>query len=251
MKKTIIAISMFPLCATLAQTNWTFQWHGQERGLIFAQTNLSENVKAAIRDDIAQVMSNIAVSDTEIYPVRPNHPDHGTVDGLLNIRSHRHTYSDDFPIGYYREINGVPYFLLSEEGCSSYVTAIGLTNSASAKIAKLPAVIVPFTNGFDIANMTIKQKRGVIWNPTLQKKFGNDDKTFKEIFDESMPRIPGQLRFLPPSVLSYKMEQLEDEGDTLLTCTVLGESFFFGERKPEKALFVYIKGNWRFCPPVF
>jgi len=30
MKKLLIAISMFPMCATFAQTNWTFQWHGQE-----------------------------------------------------------------------------------------------------------------------------------------------------------------------------------------------------------------------------
>jgi hypothetical protein len=247
MKKLIIAISMFPICVSLAQTNWAFQWHGQERGIIFGQTNLSKSVKAAIRDDIALVMSHIAVAGTEIHPIQPDDPDHGKIGGLMNIRADGDTYPDDFPIGDFRMVNGVPFFLLSEEDCATYVTAITLTNSAKAKISALPAILVPFTNGFNIAKMTMRQKRDVIWHPSLQE---DNDPAFKELFDESMPQTPGLLRFFPRSVLSYKMQELEEGKGLVLTCTVSGKSFFEGNPKGESTLFVHIKGRWRFCPPI-
>ena len=37
----------------------------------------------------------------------------------------------------------------------------------------------------------------------------------------------------------------------MLTCTVLGESFFEGSRKYESSLFVYVNEGWKFCPSVF
>jgi len=241
---------------TQAQTppvdwSWTFQWHGQERGILFAQTNLSKSVKAAIRDDIVQVMSKVEVSSTEIYPARPNNPDYGEVDGLMNIRSKEHICPDGFPIGYYRMINGTPYFLLSEEDCDLYVKAIGLTNSAAAKISKLPAALVPFTNGFNTASMTLKQKEAHIWNPKFSQMKKDNRTQYESDITEALPTVKDWMTILRPSVLSYSHEDLEDNGKPLLMCRLYVIINRPGDPEPFTFIFVFKDGIWRWCPEIF
>jgi len=235
----------------MAQTNWVFQWHGQERGIIFAQTNLSKSVKAAIRDDIAQVMAKIAIIDTEIHPARPNNPNYGMVDGLMNIRSGRHVYPDAFPIGYYREINGVPYFLLNEEDCALYVAAIGLTNSAAVKISKFPATLLPFTNGFNTANMTLKQKEAYIWNPKFSEMKKEDITKYEADITEALPKMKDWMTVVPPSVLSYSHEDWEENGKPLLTCNLNVIVNSVNGPRPFTLIFIFKDGTWRWCPEIF
>lgn len=253
--KTIITVCLLMSVHTaLAQTNanpWVFQWGGQSRGILFGTTNLTDSQKGAMRDDIDRVMSNVAVSNTEVFVFSPGHPRYGEADGLMTIPLKGKICPNAFPLAYYKMTNGVFSFVLSDAECSAYAEAVALTNSCSAQILSLSATLIPFTNGFNFANMTILQKRSVIWNPTIQEKLGNDDQAFVELFDSSMPNAPDLLRFFPLSVLSFKMQPLEDGGDALLTCTVLGESFFEGSRKYESSLFVYVNGGWKFCPSVF
>ena len=245
---------MVSVHSVYAQTNanqWVFQWGGQTRGILFSGTNLTDSQKSAVRDDIDCVMSNVAVSNTELIVFSAGHPRYGQADGLMNIPLKGKLCPSAFPLAYYKVTNSVFSFVLSDVDCSAYAEAVALTNSYSAQITSLPATLIPFTNGFNFASMTLSQKRSVIWNPTIQQKLGTDDQAFVELFDSSMPNAPGLLRFFPLSVFSFKLQPLEEGGDALLTCTVLGESRFEGNRKKEASLFVYIDGGWKFCPPVF
>ncbi len=254
MKTLITVCLMMSVHTAFAQTNanqWVFQWGGQPRGILFGGTNLTDSQKCAVRDDINCVMSNVAVSNTELFVFSPGHPRYGQADGLMNISLKGKICPSAFPLAYYKMTNGVFSFVLSDAECSFYAEAVALTNTFSAQISSLPATLIPFTNGFNIASMTVPQKRAVIWNPTIQQRLGNDDQAFVELFDSSMPNAPDLLRFFLPSVLSFKLQPLEDGGDALLTCTVLGESLFEGNRKAESSLFVYVNGGWKFCPPVF
>jgi hypothetical protein len=250
MKKLIIAIGMFPMCATLAQTNWTFQWHGQERGVIFGQTNFSESVKVAIRDDIAQILSNVPVSNFEIYPVLPNNPDFGKVDGLINFTEKEHIWPDDFRLGDYREINGIPFFLLSEEMCVTYASAVAFTNKYAAPISKMPAVIQKFTNGFDVANMTLKQKEQYIWNPKFSDMKKENKAQYEADITEALPNGKNWITVFKPSVLSYSKEDLEQNGKELLVCR-LCIRVNRTPPTPFTLILVFKDGAWRWCPNIF
>jgi len=254
MKILIVVCLIASAHTALAQTNadqWVFQWGGQPRGILFGGTNLTESQKCAVRDDINCVMSNVAVSNTELFVFSPGHPHYGQADGLMSIPLKGKICPSAFPLAYYKMTNGMFSFILGNTECSVYTEAIALTNSFFAQISSLPATLIPFTNGFNFASMTVSQKRSTIWNPTIQQRLGNDDQAFVELFDSSMPNAPELLRFFPLSVLSFKMQTLEEGGDALLTCTVLGESFFEGNRKAESSFFVYVNGGWKFCPPIF
>ena len=250
MKKLILAISVFPLCVTLAQTNWTFQWHGMERGLIFEQTNLTQNVKAAIRDDIAQVMSNVAVSKVKIRALSPDSPNIGKADGYINIDNQEHTCPDEFPIGYYKEINGTPFFLLSEEECTTYASAVALTNKHAAQISKLPAVIKQFTNGLDVANMTLKQKEAYIWHPYLDEQKKRNKAEYESHITMGLSFGPNRITALQPSVLSYHKEDIENKGVPLLVCKLYVRITYTDGPAPDTFTFVFRNGAWRWCPDI-
>jgi len=250
MKKLIIVISILPVCATFAQTNWTFQWHGQEKGIIFCQTNLTKNVKTAIRDDIAQVMSHIAVSNAENYPTSPDHSDLGKVDGLINFTGKEHTWPDDFPIGYYRIVNGVTNFVLSVEECTTYASAVALTNQYAKPLSKLPAFLWNFTNGFDVANMTLKQKEQYIWHPKFSDMKKENKAKYEADITEALPKEKNWITVLHTSVLSYGKEDLEDNGKELLICRLC-----IRVNRPDPTPFtiivVFKDGTWRWCPWIF
>lgn len=250
MREIIIAVSMFPACSLMAQTDWTFQWHGQERGIVFAQTNLTESVKAAIRDDIAQTLSNVAVSDTEAHPVAPDNPDYGSVSGLMNIRAKRHTCPDRFPVGYYRETNGIPYFVLSEEDCALYASAVAQTNQYAVQLDALPSVIGHFTNGFDVANMTLAQKEAYIWNPNFTQMKEDDIAGYEADITEALPAEAGTITVLKPSVLSYSREDLDDTENPLLTCRLNIKINRPAAPEPFTIIFVFKDGAWRWCPEI-
>jgi hypothetical protein len=241
MKKLIIAISMFPMCATLAQTNWTFQWHGQERGIIFVQTNLSKSVKAAIRDDIAQVMSKVVASDITIYPARPDHPDLGKVDGLMDFVSKVHACPNNFPLGYYRMINGTPFFLLSEEECSVYASAVALTNQYASAIGTLSNFLAS-AEAMTTANTTT--------NAFLQKFWHLDKNRVLKMSDEPEMNFPkaiqtwgGDVRHIYPSILQFKYDT-----DERLKC-LHAEIKTVKKNDPQDGSTVHVvykNGKWRF-----
>jgi len=250
MKKLIIVISILPVCATFAQTNWTFQWHGQERGILFAQTNLTKSVKAAIRDDIAQVMSNVAVSNTEIHPIQPDDPDYGEIDGLMNIISKRHICPNGFRIGDYRTINGTPFFLLSEEFCSAYASAVTLTNQYAKQLSKLPALIQQFTNGLNVAGMTLKQKEAYIWHPYLDEQKKRNKAEYEAHISEGLPKEANLITVFNPSVLSYSKLDIEENGKPLLVCKLYVTLNTPTPKVPDTFMFVFRNGAWRWCPDI-
>ena len=251
MKKLIIVISMLPVCASLAQTNWTFQWHGQEKGIIFCQTNLTKIVKTAIRDDIEQVMSHIAVSNAENYPTSPDHPDLGKIDGLINFTGKEHIWPDGFPISYYRIVNGVTNFVLSVEECTTYASAVALTNKHAAQISKLPAVIKQFTNGLDIAHMTLKQKEAYIWHPYLDEQKKRNKAEYESHITMGLSFGPNRIAALQPSVLSYCKEDIENKGVPLLVCKLYVRITYIDGPAPDTFTFVFRNGAWRWCPDIF
>ena len=239
------------MCTTFAQTNWTFQWHGQEKGIIFGQTNLSESVKAAIRDDITQVMSNIALTNAEFYSVSPSNPQYGEVDGLINFTGKEHTWPDGFPIGYYRIVNGVTNFVLSVEKCTTYADAVALTNKHAAQISKLPAVIQQFTNGLDVANMTLKQKEAYIWHPYLDEQKKRNKAEYESHITMGLSFGPNRITALQPSVLSYHEEDIENKGVSLLVCKLYVRITYTDGPAPDTFTFVFRNGAWRWCPDIF
>ena len=72
MKKLILATITLSMSYGYAQTNLTFQWHGQTMGVEFEVTNLTASVKAAIRDDIAYSLSLIPTNDVAFNPLTSN-----------------------------------------------------------------------------------------------------------------------------------------------------------------------------------
>ena len=251
MKKLMMTAIMLSISHGYAQTtNWTFQWHGQTLGLYFEVTNLTKSVKAAIRDDVALVMSNIAVAETEIHPIQPDDPDLGKVDGLMNILADGRAYPDDFPIGDYRMVNGTPFFLLSEEECSAYASAVALTNQYATQLSKMPAVIWKFTNGFDVANMTLKQKEQYIWNPKFAQMKKDNITEYEADITEALPKGTNWITVLKPSVLSYSKEDLERNGKELLVCR-LCIRVNRTPPTPFTLILVFKDGAWRWCPEIF
>jgi len=242
MKKVIIAISVFPICATLAQTNWTFQWHGQEKGIIFCQTNLTKSVKMAIRDDIAQVMSHISVSNAKNYPTSPDHPDLGKIDGLINFTGKEHTWPDGFPIGYYRIVNGVTNFVLSVEKCTTYASAVALTNQYTSAIGALSNFLAS-AEAMTPANTTTNAFLQKFWHLNKNRVVKITDASEMN-FAEVIQIWGGGVHHIYPSILQFGYGPLE-EGPACLHAEI--NTFKKADPMDRSSVHVVYKGGkWRF-----
>jgi hypothetical protein len=252
LKRIILCLLLFAHGA-VAQTgvaSLVFTWDGQSRGLFFSGTNLTDAVKNAIRDDIALVMANVAPSNTELIVFDSGNPSHNMADGLLNIPLKGKICPVNFPLGYYRTVNGMLSFALSDTDCEIYASAVALTNQYVAQIAELPAKLIPFTNGFDIAGMTLAQKKAYIWNPELEKQETDDIVQFEADISDALPKETNWATFFQPSVLSYRLENFEDGGDVFLTCAFNTRLNRPANPTMRTLIFAYKGGAWRWCPEI-
>jgi len=242
MKTSIITIGIFTVCAVQAQTNWTFQWHGQERGLIFEQTNLTKSVKAAIRDDIAQVMSKVVASDITVYPIQPDDPDFGKIDGLMDFVSKVHACPNNFPLGDYRTINGTPFFLLSEEECSVYASAVALTKQYASAIGSLSNFLAS-AEAMTPANTTTNAFVQKFWHLNKNRVAKITDASEMN-FAEIIQIWGGGVHHIYPSILQFGYGPLE-EGPACLHAEIKT----FKKADPmdcSSVHVVYKSGKWRF-----
>jgi len=240
MQKLLVAISMFPLCATFAQTNWTFQWHGQERGIIFSQTNLSKSVKIAIRNDIAQILSNIPVSNFEIYPVLQDDPDFGKVDGLINFTGKEHVWPDDFRFGDYRVINGMTNFVLSVETCVTYASAIALTNKYATAIGSLSNFLASAEAMTPVNTNAFLQK---FWHHNKNRVTVISD--IPEMnFSKAIETWGGDVRHIYPSILQFEYGSLK--GKPACLHAEIGTVAKSDPNDKSSVHVVYKNGKWRF-----
>jgi len=253
MKRLMMLVSLTSFYVN-AQTNdlsWTFQWDGQSQGVIFLQTNLTSVVKRSICDDIEHVMSQVTVSNIEFTVLATNHPHHSEADGIAAIPDKGHICPSNFPIDYYRLINGTHFFILNNEGCSNYLDAITLTNQYASQIAALPSVLYRFTNGFDVSSMTFEQKKMFIWNPSLDMSLQDDAQKYETELSTALPKGTNWVTFVRPSILAYGLEKLDNDNGVFLRCEILTRVNRATTPISTVLLFVYKDGTWRWCPNIF
>ncbi len=252
MKKRIVPIMTMLVAVNLqAQASpLPFQWHGQTNGIVFRQTNLTDDVKASIRDDIELVMSRIAISNVQFIAYQPGQQRHDGADGIMTISEIGRICPSQFPLNYYFVTNGMTRYILDELGCSIYSNAVALTNQCADQIASIPTVMWHFTNGFDVANMTLEQKKMYIWNPELDKLMTKDVTKFEADISEALPKGTNWITFVQTSILSFSREQLEDGGNLLLTCRFNVRLNRPGNPVQTTLIFVYKDGAWRWCPEI-
>ena len=252
MKKLISAISVFSMCVTLAQTNWTFQWHGQTMGLDFEVTNLTTSVKAAIRDDVAYAMSLIPATNISYEAYSANHPDYGKLTGIASI-------AKDTPYNYcagiindYKIVGNTTNFVLREKACSNYVAAITWTNQYATQVATFSNFFYHVKTGFDVTGMTLAEKKSFFWGSSfLEELEASEGNGFEETLTQALSFRPNPLPsgvFPPnPSILAFIVYTDGKIIGTPLPTLFCRVRQWDSVNKNTLWDFINVGGKWRYC----
>ena len=256
MKKAVIfIISVLMLECAQAQTNGlSFQWHGQTMGVDFELTNLAADVKGAIRDDVAYALSLIPSTNVTFEALTPTSSNYGKYAGFV-------MFSHATPINYcggvlcyYKNSGGKTVLHLSPETCAKYAAAVALTNQYAAAMGALSNRLQQAMIGYNVAAMTLAEKRNFFWNPPLMEKIETmKGVQFEQFLNDSIPDVNDPIHGVWPfpSILRFKVSsELIDGGNPpMLSCDVIGGNLDTGDI--DTFTLVYVDGIWRFCPPCF
>ena len=253
MKSVIFATIMLSTSFGYTQTNWTFQWHDQTMGLQFEVTNLTANVKRAIRDDVAYSLSLIPTTNVvfEVYP--PTHPDYGKHTGFAHFSSARINYCEGV-LFFYKTVGGNVYWEIDTDASTEYLAAIALTNQHSTAMASFTNFHHNLLTGFDVTGLTLAEKKAFFWGPYLDRIEQEMGVEFEPSITETLSWRPSPLpewTFPPkPSILAFSKwkEVGAEEIDALpkpdLACIM---KHWTPDGKRTKWSVVYVGGKWRYC----
>ena len=247
----IIACLLVFVCARTQGTELTFQWSGQTMGVDFEDTNLTASVKYAIRDDIAYGLSLIPPTNVTFEVLTPTSSGYGKYAGFMTVSHTTPINYCDGILCYFKNIGGNKVFQLSPAVCSNYVAAIALTNQYASAVTALSNYLHQAEAGYDVANMTLAQKRDFFWNPPLMEKIeilkGGQ---FEQFLNASIPDVNDPIKGVWPfpSILCFKVssELIAGGNQPVLSCKVIGGHL--EDDDINTFLLVYIDGFWRFCP---
>ena len=256
MKRTLAIISVMAayLCTAASgqDLSWTFQWEASRYGLVFEDTNLVASVKNAIRDDIAYALSLIPSTNVTFEALTPTSSNYGKYAGFV-------TFSHSTPINYcdgilcyYKSSGGQTVFQLDPEACTNYAAAIALTNQYASAMTALSNRLQQAMIGYDVAAMTLAEKRDFFWNPPLMEKIETmEGGRFEQFLNDSIPDVNDPIHGVWPfpSILRFKMSSglIKGGNPPMLSCDVIGGNLDTGDI--DTFTLVYVDGVWRFCPP--
>ena len=254
MKNAIVIIAgvMAITCAQSQTAGLTFQWHGQTMGIDFELTNLTADVKGAIRDDVAHALSLIPSTNVTFEALTPTSSNYGKYAGFV-------TFSHATPINYcggvlcyYKNSGGQPLLLLAPETCAKYAAAVTLTNQYVAAMVALFNRLQQAMAGYNVSAMTLAEKRNFFWNPPLMEKIETmEGDRFEQFLNDSIPDVNDPIHGVWPfpSILRFKMssELIKGGNPAMLSCDVIGGNLDTGDI--DTFTLVYVDGIWRFCPP--
>ena len=251
MKKTVIFILLGASCAYAQTTNLTFQWHGQTMGVDFKETNLTDSVKNAIRDDIGYAMSLISFTNISYEAHSPTHPDYGKRTGVAAIaESTPYNYCDGI-INDYKAVGNTTTFVLCNSACSNYVATIALTNQYALQIAAFSNFFHHVKTGFDVTGLTLAEKKSFFWgSPFLEVWEESEGDGFEQRLTQALSFRPNPLPpnvFPPnPAILAFVVYMDEDIGipQPTLFCEVRR---WDPVNENTQWNFIWIDGKWRYC----
>lgn len=186
MKKFFMLFCLFPLIGlTNEDLIGTFQWGTNTVGVVFQTTNLTQSVKATIRDDAARIMSFNPPSNSTFVAFNTGDMNYGVFTGRIAMT--RALVPHDFWLTYYNTYNGTNYFVVDPVACTNYLEKIALTNQFSLATGALEA-FVNTLNQVSTNNLSPSALASLYWSLqndralTLAVDFENDmDACLKKI----------------------------------------------------------------------
>ena len=253
--KKVIAIVAGVMAITCVQSQvigLTFQWHGQTLGIDFELTNLTADVKGAIRDDVAYALSLIPATNVTFEALTSTSSNYGKYAGFVR-------FSHATPINYcggvlcyYKNGGGQTVFQLDPEACANYAAAVALTNQYASAMIALSNRLQQAMVGYNVAAMTLAEKRNFFWNPPLMEKIETmEGDRFEQFLNDSISDVNDPIHGVWPfpSILRFKVssELIKGGNPAMLSCDVIGGNLHTGDI--DTFTLVYVDGIWRFCPP--
>ncbi len=226
-----------------------FQWHGQTMGLEFEQTNLATSAQIAIRDDIAYSMSLIPFTNVTFTVLAPTNSYYGKYNGFVSFSCTTPINYCEGVLCYYKTIGDVINFQLDPKACSNYIAAITLTNQQETAVNAFSDYLSQFKTGIDVSNMTLTEKKALLWNPPLMKLLEETSgNRFEELLEGAIPSVPAPDGARPqPSILAFSVQTNlpEEWAPPLLCCNMKA---WRGENGDRRLSFCYVNGSWRYSP---
>jgi hypothetical protein len=234
-----------------AQTNsidwsWTFKWGEDTCGLLFADTNLTASVKAAIRDEVSKVYASVSTNNLYTKVYTPDNPKYGTFVGFIGLQ-------DDFggpaELGgwNYKVHNGTNYFHIKEELSTSYLQQITLTNkykvavgSLSNFLATVNSTLADSENPADYVKLWWSMKQGKPLTLT-----GTEPQKHIEIFCEEF----NEYEVIVPSILNFRQDTEVYGG--VLYCKTVSRKRDDGTYEHGSVDIAFCKGKWYLVLPEF
>ncbi len=220
-----------------------------EWGLTFGSTNLSEDVKIAICNDMnigaSRFGANDFVLDATAY-AGSEEPFQGSLNFMISPAA--------IPWGCggmpYTVTNGTHQLYLLDEICISYTNAIRFTNEHAMAVQQLPRFIELYGNSYTNYNMSYVDKAAFVWNPKVMNSLTPEQKI---ALCNSYVTTNG-LRPVAyvPSMLEYKiLHDVSYSNVPLLVCystakytSRVNATVFLAPRR-----YVFVEGGWRIFLP--
>ncbi len=178
----------------------TFGSH--EWGLTFGSTNLSENAKAAICNDmnigLIRFGANDFVLDATAY-AGSEEPFQGSLNFMISSAAIPWECGG-MP---YTVTNGVHRLYLLEEICESYTNAIRFTNEHTTIVQQLPAFLESYKRSYTNFQMSLSDRAAFLWNPKIMASIAAGK--MLALCDSNVPTNGSQIVVYPPSILEYKV----------------------------------------------
>lgn len=226
-----------------------FQWHGQTMAVDFELTNLTASVQIVIRDDIAYSMSLIPSTNVNFSLLLPASSYYGKYSGSAHFDCNTPINYCEGVLCYYTTVGTNICWQIEPQVCSNYLAAIAVTNQHATAVNAFSNYLHQFTTGIDTSNMTLTEKKALLWNPPLVQLLEETSATeFEELIGGAIPAVPAPPGACPaPSILAFKVEtDLPQEWcPPLLCCNV---KVWRGASGRDIFRFCFVNSTWRFSP---
>jgi len=253
MKLTLAAILMGGIAQAQTNWSWTFQRWGDTCGLLFADTNLTDSVKATIRDDLAYAYTFSKKDNhyTKIYT--PNDSQYGTFIGSDGLQGNKGCPAD-ISGWWYTLHNGNRYFHVKKELSEKYLQQIALTNQHKVAVGSLSNFLAT-VNSVTPNNVNPAKYLPLWWSMGQQKPLSM---TYSRYEDEQLffPSTEEFLLFcgkiseyevIVPSILMFRQD-VERYGG-VFWCETVFRKRDDGEYTWTFIDIAYCDGKWRLVLP--
>jgi len=248
MKRLLVSMFACLVLDTHAQApspnlSWTFPWGNTWYGLLFEDSELTDGVKTAIRDDVQGVLSYNPQTNATFSALSPEDLDFGRYDGHITFSNSM--LPSGFPLFHYKAFNGTNYFAVTIENGSNYVAKVAFTNQYKVEISGLSNFLHTAQN-MATTNTTIAEFQQKWWNP-IEEKVPMPENVSADSLRKYITDLGG-LYYYYPSILA--IETVTYEGKSWLGCKVWTQKKGSLTGYLEMDL-VYGGGCWRFVPFVW